>query len=376
MSGENLSRPSRRGFTGPCMAHTNMVPSSSTDADSATQVVVVDPSSGVIETPIRQGPQHARQTEVDGLSIVRQHYQSQGFSDHVTGVLLDSWRTSTQKQYASYLKKWNLFCRERKILAHSPTLNQVLEFLYTQLHLSYSSINSARSALSCFIYIDNFPVGKHPIVCRFLKGAFERKPPANKHYAIWDVQTVLAYLKTFTPNSGLSLKKLSHKLTMLLALVTIQRKQTLIHLNINNGCMIQSDVQFVFVLDKHIKQSRPNYSVPPVIVPRYTLDPDVCPYLCLEEYLEKTKHLRQSDNLLVATIKPHRAIGSQTLARWIKIVFAGAGIDITLFKPHSTRHAAATAAYAADLPVDEILKRAGWSNATTFRRFYYKGVIE
>jgi hypothetical protein len=193
-----------------------MVPSSSTDADSATQVVVVDPSSGVIETPIKQGPQHARQTEVDGLSIVRQHYQSQGFSDHFTGVLLDSWRTSTQKQYASYLKKWNVFCRERKILAHSPTLNQVLEFLYTQLHLSYSSINSARSALSCFIYIDNFPVGKHPIVCRFLKGAFERKPPANEHYAIWDVQAVLAYLKKFTPNSGLSLKKLSHKLTMLL----------------------------------------------------------------------------------------------------------------------------------------------------------------
>jgi integrase len=106
------------------------------------------------------------------------------------------------------------------------------------------------------------------------------------------------------------------------------------------------------------------------------LNPDVSPYLCLEEYLEKTKHLRQSDNLLVATIKPHRAIGSQTLHRWIKIVLAGASIDITLFKPHSTRHAAATAGHVADLPVDEIPKRAGWSNATTFRRFYYKGVIE
>ena len=83
MSGENLSRPSRRGFTGPCMAHTNMVSSSSTDADSPTQVVVVDPSSGVIETPIRQGPQYTSQTEVDDLSIVRQHYRSQDFSDHV-----------------------------------------------------------------------------------------------------------------------------------------------------------------------------------------------------------------------------------------------------------------------------------------------------
>ncbi|CAB4006638.1 Hypothetical predicted protein [Paramuricea clavata] len=173
------------------------------------------------------------------------------------------------------------------------------------------------------LHINVRELGEAPNSLSFPKGAFERKPPANKHHAIWDVQTVLAYLKTFTPNSGLSLKELSHKLTMLLALVTIQRKQTLIHLNINNGCMIQSDVQFVFVLDKHIKQSRPNYSVPPVIVPRYNLDSDVFPYLCLEAYLEKTKHLRQSVNLLVATIKPHRAIGSQILARWIKIVLAG-----------------------------------------------------
>ena len=52
-----------------------------------------------------------------------------------------------------YLVMWNLFCRERKILAHYHTLNHVLESLYTQLHLSYSSINSTRSALSCFISI-------------------------------------------------------------------------------------------------------------------------------------------------------------------------------------------------------------------------------
>jgi hypothetical protein len=70
-----------------------------------------------------------------------------------------------------------------------------LELLYTQLHWSCSSINSATSASSCFISISNFPVEKDPLVCRFVKGVFERKPPANKHYAIWGVSTVLAYLK-------------------------------------------------------------------------------------------------------------------------------------------------------------------------------------
>ncbi len=58
------------------------------------------------------------------------------------------------------------------------------------------------------------------------------------------------------------------KLTMLLALVTIQRKQTLIRLKITEPCMFKSDSQFVFNLDSHIKQSRPNYTVPSVIVPK------------------------------------------------------------------------------------------------------------
>ena len=42
----------------------------------------------------------------------------------------------------------------------------VLEFLHTQLHLSYSALNPARSALSCVISIDNVPAGQHPLVCR------------------------------------------------------------------------------------------------------------------------------------------------------------------------------------------------------------------
>ena len=99
---------------------------------------------------------------------------------------------------------------------------------------------------------------------------------------------------------------------MLLALVSIQQKQTLVHLNINNNCMVKSENQFVFA-DKHMKQSRPNYLIPPILVPRYTVNSDVCPYVCLEEYLEKTKNLRQTKNLLIATIRPHRSVGTQTL---------------------------------------------------------------
>lgn len=227
------------------------------------------------------------------------------------------------------------------------------------------------------ITIDKIPVGQHPIVCRFLKGAFEQKPPgSNRYYAIWDVNQVLQFLKTFSPNRCLSLKELTYKLATLLALVTIQRKQTLLQLDISNEYLKKSNDEYIFILNKHVKQSRPNYPVPPVIVARYTPDSDICPLLCLEEYIERTSKLRMDNTLFISTIKPYKAVGAQTMSRWIKSVLEWSGIDVTVFKPHSTRHAAATAAFRASIPLDDILKKAGWSSAKTFRRFYFKHVID
>lgn len=248
----------------------------------------------------------------------------------------------------------------------------MLEFLHTLHHLSYSALNSARSALSCIISLNGMPVGQHPVVCRFLKGSFEQKPPSNRYYGIWDVNQVLQFLKAFTPNSCLTLKELTLKLATLLALVTIQRKQTLLQLDISDEYLKKSTDEYIFVLGKHVKQSRPNYPVPPVIIPKYSPDVDIFPYVCLEDYIERTKTLRLNSCLFISTIKPHKAVGAQTMARWIRTVLQWSGIDTDLFKPHSTRHAASTEAA---VPLDEILKKAGWSSAKTFKRFYYKHVL-
>ena len=50
-----------------------------------------------------------------------------------------------------------------------------------------------------------------------------------------------------------------------------------------------------------------------------------------------------------------------------------AGVDVTIYKPHSVRSAAASKAYHATL--DEIMKTAGWSSAGTFAKFYDKEIV-
>ena len=55
-----------------------------------------------------------------------------------------------------------------------PSLADVIQFLTTlfEKNLSYSSLNTARSALSTIITVDGMSIGNHPLVVRFLKGVF------------------------------------------------------------------------------------------------------------------------------------------------------------------------------------------------------------
>ena len=109
-----------------------------------------------------------------------------------------SWRHGTQKQYSIYIKKWSNYCREREINNVQAALSDILDFSsLVDSGLSYSAINSARSALSAIGLVqDGFSVGSHPPVIRLLKGIYNMKPPQSRYSKTWDASLVLAYLKT------------------------------------------------------------------------------------------------------------------------------------------------------------------------------------
>ncbi len=169
MLDQDSCRSSQRDHACASMANPVLVHENSTNVDTTTKAPFRNFTNGTSSASARKDTHPERKTQIDGLSFIRGYYSKQGIFEHIANVLLDSWRSGTQKQYAVYLNKCNVFCGERKIDPYSPNLNQVLDFLHTQLHLSYLSLNTARSALSCIIYIDNVPVGTHPLVCRFLK---------------------------------------------------------------------------------------------------------------------------------------------------------------------------------------------------------------
>ena len=90
-----------------------------------------------------------------------------------------------------------------------------------------------------------------------------------------------------------------------------------------------------------------------------------------------TEKLRGSEtSLFVSFCKPYRKVSKDTIARWVKTVMKASGIDTSLFKPHSCRSASVSKANKMRLSLDTILRTAGWSCDSTFRKFYDKPIVD
>ena len=256
-------------------------------------------------------------------------------------------------------------------------MGEALDFLaglYDK-HLSYSTLNTARSALSSILHMNtcsNF--GSHPLTVRFMKGVFEKRTPHPKYNKIWDVSLVLNHLTTLDPVEKLTLKDLTLKLLMLLLLITGQRGQSIHLLNITT--MHLSDTSCVFNLTSHTKTSKPGKPASVITIQAFQQDCRICPIKTLKEYLKRTHTIRGDEHqLFISFVKPHKSVSRDTISRWARIVLQGSGINTELFTSHSTRAASVSKAKQKDVPLDEILSQAGWSTADTFRKFYDKPIM-
>ncbi len=97
----------------------------------------------------------------------------------------------------------------------------------------------------------------------------------------------------------------------------------------------------------------------------------------MHAYLDRTDCFRGAtdEHFFVTYGAPHNGASRASIRRWIKDMLRDAGIDLDIFKAHSTRAAATSAASASNVPLDTILRTGGWSSATTFTRFYNLPIV-
>lgn len=221
------------------------------------------------------------------------------------------------------------------------------------------------------INCNHVPVGSNAIIIRFMKGVYNLRPSEPKYCKTWDVSNVLGYLRKLSPIKFISLKDLTLKLVMLIAIITASRVQSL-HLLTLNG-LEKNFHSYTIFFDGLLKQNRPSWSQNCIELFAYPPDRRLCVTFVLKEYLKQTAALRKDcKKLFIRYVKPHGQVSRDTISRWLKIVMTRGGIDVKKFSSHSVQSVAGSKASAKFVSVDTIFKVAGWSNAKTFAKFYKK----
>ena len=203
-----------------------------------------------------------------------------------------------------------------------------------------------------------------------MKGIFNLRPPLSRYSFAWNVGKVLKYRESLYPLHSLSMKFLTLKCTALIALATAQRSQTLSVLDLKFVCCTSSSL--IFRINTLLKTTKPNRMNQTVTITSFH-KPQICPVKYLKHHIHKTANIRKSSKLFVS-FKTYKAVTSSTIARWLKLILNLSGIDTSKFKGHSYRSAFSSAAKMVGMSLNDILKTADWSSASTFRKFYYRDI--
>ncbi|CAD6227212.1 GSCOCG00006019001-RA-CDS [Cotesia congregata] len=269
--------------------------------------------------------------------------------------MIASLEESTIKQYNGTLKlwwHWNIQCDENPLIVSS---EKTLKFLTERFD---NALNSARAALPL---ISNESIGGNQLISRFIKGSSKIRPSLPKYDETWDVDPVL------------SLKKLTEKLVVLLALGTAHRAQTLSLIKISNINTLETRIE-IRISDR-IKTSKKGKVQPVLKIPFFREKPELCIANTLNRYLEVTKDKRNgNDSLFISYQSAFKEVKSETISRWIRSALVDLGVD-KKFTAHSTRHASTSKAFEKGVSIEEIKKVAGWSeHSQTFAKFYQQPI--
>ena len=227
----------------------------------------------------------------------------------------------------------------------------------------------------------------------FLAGVRRLRPVARATAPQWVLPLVLntLYGAPFEPLGGASLKWLSVKTALLLALATGKRVSDLQALSIQAGCLVISGDASKAVL-------RPNPSFVPKVVqspfaarpvelaaffppPHASGEeerlPALCPVCALAEYIRRTAGVRSTSQFLVCygPGKVGSPLSKQRLSHWlcegIVHAYEAAGRPTPgSVRAHSTRGMAASAALFGGVPVADICAATPWATPPPFIHYF------
>ena len=234
-----------------------------------------------------------------------------------------------------------------------------------------------RSAISsAHVYVNNKPIGQHPLVIRLMRGVSICRPPQPRYQHTWDVALVTGYLSRLGANDTLSEKQLAQKLCMLMALTCPERCSIMASLNLRYLKYFPEGVKFQHTIFRKRSQLHIMASLGNQFIPNFRKSYSVRWHVFLPTLIERKngERMRPTYTKWLSFKKPHKPVTSATLSRWLKELIRQWGIK-DIFGGQSVRSASTSTAKNAGLSIEMILDMADWTNPSTFNLFYYKPTL-
>ncbi|KAI2667001.1 Non-reducing polyketide synthase PKS8-1 [Labeo rohita] len=326
-------------------------------------------------------PSQARSVESSRLAPEGNQLRDTGLSPAVIETILSARAPSTRKNYAA---KWGVFerwCVKHNVDPVNCQIASVLDFMQEKLSTGTcpATLRGYVAALSaCHALIDGAPLGSHPLLSRFLRGARRLRPPVKTKIPSWDLAIVLEGLvgTPFEPLESASDKLLTLKMVFLMAITSLKRIGDMQALSISPSCLDFAPGMVKVILHPHpdylpkvpFSAAHPvileAFCPPPFITPEQEKSHRLCPVRVLQAYVHRTSQWRKSEQLFVCYGVHNRgaAATKQTMSHWVRDAIALAYEARSQAPPiglraHSTRGVASSSALARGAPLQQAFLR-------------------
>ncbi|XP_041477327.1 uncharacterized protein LOC121425366 [Lytechinus variegatus] len=329
---------------------------------------------------------------LDRMAVIGQDARALGLSDRASELVIQSRRNSTLDLYNSRLGRFSDWCAARSVDPRSASLASIADFFVHLFDIgrSLSTIRGFRSAIAAFHsgFPDGSNVSNSSLLSRLMRAFFLKRPPKKSLAPSWSLPAVLNALAKppFEPLAKSSLHDLSIKTAFLIAVTSGQRRSSFHALCISpghirwerRGVRLIPNPSFIAKNQTATSGSIEFFLAPLSDLSSVSEDKVWCPVRALKWYLERTKTLRNSDQLFVTSREPYAAASRDTISRWIVDGIKSAGDDALLSdtrpRAHDTRSIATSWALFNGVALDDILRAAFWRSSNSFTSFYLKDI--
>lgn len=298
----------------------------------------------------------------------------QNWTPDEKAVLVNGWRKSTLISYKSAWNRWANWCIHNNISIIKPQskdLAKFLAYLHVNKRFKPSTIQLYRSAVSTICEPHLGKKLSEDIFVRHVLKSIAQANPQSSRVPIWDPQQIVSWLQNNVPQE-VTYFEASRRCAVILLLASGRRVHDLTllrtspqHLEDNGTDMILWPV-FGSKTDT-AKHRQSGWKL------NSHEDQRICPVFWIRKVIDLSKTRRRSFQQLFITIHGEPKPASRTvIANWVRTVFKAAGIDAT---PGSARSAVASYNWINNVPIDMILQKGNWKQASTFHKHYCKEII-